>query len=202
MEKLTTFTQFEQKKHPHQLVHNCVFMHNCYSNRAYMHGYCSMCIYYFINFRSHLFFLSLLCAQPTNSVFLSSSSFSSDAHKQTHPHPHPHTNTSTQTNQHRDTQTHPHTNKLTRTNQQRDRSELVGLDQCLIGARGSWPVIDWSSWVLISAWLELVLIGAYGTIGARGSFAWTELDRYGSYLIGAREIWPKGRVDLCWYRDG
>ena len=22
-------------------------MHNCYSNRAYMHGYCSSCIYYF-----------------------------------------------------------------------------------------------------------------------------------------------------------
>ena len=29
-------------------------MHNCYSNHAYMHGYCSTCIYHFISF----FFLS------------------------------------------------------------------------------------------------------------------------------------------------
>ena len=125
-----------KKKHPHQFVHNCAFMHNCYSNRVYMHGYYNMCICYFINFRSHFFSLSLLCAQPTNSVFLSSSSFSSDAHKQTHPH--------------------LHTNKLTQTNQQRDRSELVGLDRCLIGARGSWSVLDRSSWVLTDAWSELV----------------------------------------------
>ena len=37
-------------------MHNCAFMHNCYSNRAYMHGYCSMCICYYINFRLHLIF--------------------------------------------------------------------------------------------------------------------------------------------------
>ena len=108
-------------------MHNCAFMHNCYSNRVYIHGYYSMCICYFINFHSHFFFLSLLRAQPTNSVFLSSSSFSLDAQKQIHPH--------------------LHTNKPTRTNQQWDRSKLVGLDRCLIGARGSWPMLDRSLWV-------------------------------------------------------
>ena len=37
--KGANFTQFKQaKKHPHQWVQNCAFMHNCYSNRAYMHG--------------------------------------------------------------------------------------------------------------------------------------------------------------------
>ena len=34
-------------------------MHNCYSNRAYIHGYCSMCIYYFIRLFSLLSLLSL-----------------------------------------------------------------------------------------------------------------------------------------------
>ena len=29
-------------------------MHNCYSNCSYMHGYCSMCNYYFNNFFSLL----------------------------------------------------------------------------------------------------------------------------------------------------
>ena len=29
-------------------------MYNCYSNRSYMHVYCSMCIYYFNNFFSLL----------------------------------------------------------------------------------------------------------------------------------------------------
>ena len=32
------------KKGPHQLVHNCAFMHNCYGDRAYMHGHCSTSI--------------------------------------------------------------------------------------------------------------------------------------------------------------
>ena len=178
-----------------------------------MHDYRSMCICYYINFCSHIFFLSLLRAQPTNSVFLSLFSFSSDAHKQTHPH--------------------PHTNKPTQINQQRDKSKLMGFDQCLIGARGSWPVLDrsswvlidawselvgldqcltgacgfwsvldWGSWVLIVAWLELVLIGSCGMIGARGSFAWTELDREGSCLIGAREIWPRWDLLEIVARDG
>ena len=35
------------KKHPHQWVQNCAYMWKCYSNRAYMHGYCSSCIHYF-----------------------------------------------------------------------------------------------------------------------------------------------------------
>ena len=173
-------------------------MHNCYSNRAYMHGYCSMCICYYINFRSHLFF-SLLSAQPTNSVLLLIFLFLRC------------TQTNTPTPTHKQT----HTDKpIERQIGARgfwsmlDRSmwvltggwsELVGLDRCLIGACGSWSVLDWG---LIVAWLELVLIGAWGMIGARGSFAWTELHREGSCLIGAREIWPRGRVDLCWSELG
>ena len=35
---------------------NCAFMHNYYSNRAYMHGYCSMCILYFNSFLFASFF--------------------------------------------------------------------------------------------------------------------------------------------------
>ena len=34
-------------------------MHNCYSNHAYMHSYCSSSIYYFINFFSLLSLVSL-----------------------------------------------------------------------------------------------------------------------------------------------
>ena len=157
-------------------MHNCAFMHNCYSNRAYMHDYCSMCICYFINFRLHLFF-SLFSVHNQRTQFSSLLLLFPQMHTNKHTHTHTHT------------QTHPHTNKLTRTNQQKDRSELVGLDQCLIGARGSWPMLDRSSWVLIVAWLELVLIGACGTIGARGSFAWTELVGPDRCLTGARGSW-------------
>ena len=36
-------------------------------------------------------------------------------------------------------------------------SELVGLDRCLIRARGSWSMLDWSSsWSVLVEWLELV----------------------------------------------
>ena len=48
MEKCAHFTHFEQKN----------IMHNCYSNHAYMHGYCSTCIYYFISFFSLLLSIS------------------------------------------------------------------------------------------------------------------------------------------------
>ena len=34
-------------------------MHNCYSNHAYMHSYCSSSIYYFINFFSLMSLVSL-----------------------------------------------------------------------------------------------------------------------------------------------
>ena len=72
-----------------------------YSNRVYLHGYCSMYIYYFINFRSHQFF-SLF------SVYNDLSSLSS--------FPQMHTNTFTQTNQHKNTPTHKqtHTDKPTK----------------------------------------------------------------------------------------
>ena len=104
-----------------------------YSNRVYLHGYCSMYIYYFINFRSHLFF-SLLRAQPTNSVtFLSSSSFSSDAHK------HIHTDKSTQKHTH--TQTNPHR----QTNKEIDRC-LWSLVRGLAGEEVIW-VMELGSWI-------------------------------------------------------
>ena len=116
MKKVANFTQFEQKKHPHQLVHNCAFMHNCYSNRAYMHGYCSMGIYYFIHFRSHVFF-SLFSVHNELSVF--SSSFSSDAHKHTHTHT--------------DKSTHKHTHTQTNSHRQTNRE----IDRCLTGTIGA-----------------------------------------------------------------
>ena len=136
-------------------MHNCAFMHNCYSNRVYMQGYCSMCICYYINFCSHLIF-SLFSMHNQRTQFSS-------------PHflfPQMHTN--------------KHTHTHTQTNQQRDRSELVGFDRCLIGARGSWPVLDRSSWVLIGAWLELVGPDRC-LIGARGS--WLLLDWSSSWSV-------------------
>ena len=71
-----------------------------YSIRVNLHGHCSMCIYYFINFCSHQFF-SLFSVHNNLS---SSSCF-----------PQMHTNTSTQINQHRNTPTHKqtHTDKPT-----------------------------------------------------------------------------------------
>ena len=170
MEKLTTFTQFEQKKHPHQFVHNCAFMHNCYNNRAYMQGYCSMCICYYINFCSHLIF-SLFSMHNQRTQFSSPYFLFPQMHTNKHTHTH--------------TQTNPHK----QTNRETDRSswvligawsEHMGLDQCLIGARGSWPMLDRSSWVLIGAWLELVGPDRCLT-GARGS--WSLLDRSLSWSV-------------------
>ena len=147
------------KKNPHQFVHNCAFMHNCYSNRVYIHSYCSMCICYctvtvvcvfvIVLISVCTFFFSLFSVHKQWTQF----SFPYLLFPQMHTNKHTHTHT--QTHRHRqinrDTQTHPHTNKPTRTNQQRDRLELVGLDRCLIGARGSWPVLDRSSWFLTGA---------------------------------------------------
>ena len=44
-------------------------MHNCYSNRAYMHGYCSVSIYYYISIFS-LFISVSLVALPLTSLLL------------------------------------------------------------------------------------------------------------------------------------
>ena len=172
-------------------MHNCAFMHNCYSNRAYMHDYCSMCICYFINFRLHLFF-SLFSVHNQRTQFSSLLLLFPQMHTNKHTHTHTHT------------QTHPHTNKLTRTNQQKDRSELVGLDQCLIGARGSWPMLDRSLWVLIGAWLELVgpnrcLTGAWSLLD--WSSSWSVLVER-SELVGLlleRSLTEKG---LAWSELG
>ena len=38
----------------HQSDYCCVNIHICYSNRAYLHGYCRCVYHYFINFFSHL----------------------------------------------------------------------------------------------------------------------------------------------------
>ena len=54
--------------------------------------------------------------------------------------------------------------------------ELMGPDWCLTRAHRSWSLLDWS----------FVLIGACGTIRARGSFAWTELVGPDRCLTGAR----------------
>ena len=138
-------------------------MHNCYSNRVYMHSYYSMCICYFINFCSHSFFLSLLRAQPTNSVFLIFFFL-------------------------RCTQTNTPTPIHKQTNQQRDRSELVGLDRCLIRARGSWSVLDRSSWVLTDAWSELVGLDRYLTGARLDRCLWNDWSLWVFCLNGA---WPR-----------
>ena len=69
IEKDSLFYTFWLKKHPHQLGQNCAFMHNCYSSRAYMHGYCSICISYFSIFSVSP---SLLLSMPSNSHGLTS----------------------------------------------------------------------------------------------------------------------------------
>ena len=152
MEKLTIFTQFEQK--------------NSHTNLC-------MCICYFINFRSHLFF-SLFSVHNQRTQFSSPHLLFPQMHTNKHTHTH------RQTHPHRDTQTHSHTNKPTRTNQQRDRSKLVGLDRCLIRARGSRSVLDRSSWVSTGAWSELVGLDRCLT-RARGS--WSVLDWSSSWLV-------------------
>ena len=44
----------KKEKHPHQCLQKCANIQNCYSNRAYMHDYCSCANDFFI-----LFFFSL-----------------------------------------------------------------------------------------------------------------------------------------------
>ena len=119
MEKLTTFTQFEQK-----ITHisGCKLVYKCTIATVTVH-ICTVtvaCVFIIllISVRT-FFFLSSPCA--TNSVSLSS--FSLDAHKHTHAQTHPHKQINTET--------HPHTNKPTQTNQQRDRSVLDWNNRCL-----------------------------------------------------------------------
>ena len=158
-------------------------------------------------------FLSLLHAQRTQWLLISSFSFSSDAHQ--------HTNTSTQTNQYRDTQTHPHTNKPThkqptQINQQRDRSVLDWNDQCL------WVFFDRCLWVLLDRCLterEWRLGIVWGVSMGLAGFAVKVFDIYsqlawkrrskrkwgvwdgGEAIYGdlTEKVWirPRRRGDLC-----
>ena len=66
IEKVAYFIHFEQKNthiNGCKIVH---LLHNFYSNRAYMHGYCSTCIYYFISFFSLLLSDSLVALTLTS----------------------------------------------------------------------------------------------------------------------------------------
>ena len=80
---------------------------------------------------SLLFFLSLLRAQRTHWLLLSSSSFSSDAHKHTYAQTHPHRQINTQIHKHTHTQTNPHG----QTN--RETNRCLWNDQCLTRVLGS-----------------------------------------------------------------
>ena len=122
MEKVANFTQFEQKNTHTSL---CIIVHLCTIATITMH-ICTVtvaCVFIILLISIHTFF-SLSSPCTTNSVtFLSSSSFSSDAHNHTHRQTHPHRQINTHT--------HSHTNKPTQTNQQRDRSVLDWNDRCL-----------------------------------------------------------------------
>ena len=103
IQKATNFTHFTPKIFhisPSKTVH-ILYLHICYSNRAYIHGYYSCVSYYFINFSFH-------------SLFSLSSPFAKTTQISSLPHhlllPLIHTNTTTQTNQHKGTQ--KHTNHL------------------------------------------------------------------------------------------
>ena len=79
IEKGVSFTHFEQK-----ITHisGCKLVYKYTIATIYMHGYCSMCIYYFINFSSHLFFfLFSVHNEPSLLIF-----FFSDAYKHKHTH--------------------------------------------------------------------------------------------------------------------
>ena len=97
IQKTTNFTHFALK-----IFHISLFKTDiCYSNHAYMRGYCKCVSYYLINFMFAPFFsLSSLCT--TNSVTSPFLIFFFLKY----------------------TQTHPYTNKPTWTNQQRDKSVL------------------------------------------------------------------------------
>ena len=134
----------KQKTHyisPSKIMHNHLKFSTSYSTCVNLHGHCSMCIKFFINFRSHQFFSLFSVHNDLNS----SSSF-----------PQMHTKTSSQKNQHRDilakkkkTQTEKQTNPNGKTKKRQigayrnDRSLWVSL------GRSSWVSLDRSSWVWV-----------------------------------------------------
>ena len=83
-----------QKTHyisPFKIVYNHLKFSTSYSTRVNLHGHCSMCIQFFINFRLHQFFSLFSVHNDLNS----SSSFP-QMHTNTPTHKHIHTKKSTQ----------------------------------------------------------------------------------------------------------
>ena len=158
-------------------MHNHLKFSTSYSTCVNLHGHCSMCIQFFINFRSHQFFSLFSVHNDLNS----SSSF-----------PQMHTKTSSQKNQHRDilakkkkTQTEKQTNPNGKTKKRQigayrnDRSLWVSL------GRSSWVSLGRSSW----AW---VLIGArsYGSGSCGLVLLWIDAcDRSCGSMIGVVMMW-------------
>ena len=71
IQKVLNFAHFNQKN-THQCLQKCANIQNCYSNRAYMHDYCS--------FANDFFFLFFFCLSPFILLF-SSVFFSQQNHK-------------------------------------------------------------------------------------------------------------------------
>ena len=128
-----------QKTHyisPFKIVYNHLKFSTSYDTRVNLHGHCSMCIQFFINFRSHQFFSLLSVHNDLNS----SSSFSQM-----------HTNTSSQKNQHRDILAkkkkgiHKHTHTQTNPNGKTKKRQIGAYPN----NRSSWVSLDQSSWVWV-----------------------------------------------------
>ena len=149
-----------------------------------MHSYCKCVSYYLINFTFAPFFLSLLCAQRTQWLLLSSSSFSSDTHKHTHTQTHPHRQINTEIHKHTHTQTNPHG----QTNRETNR--------CLTGTISAWSMlVGQREWVLmlaaeIDAWLEWFSACASIVVGRCLWQRWCLRRLKGQTQV--EEIWPRG----------
>ena len=150
------------------------------------------------------FSLSLLRAQRTQWLLLSSSSFSSNAHKQTHTQTHPHRQINTEIHKHTYTQTNPHrqTNReivwcLTR---------IIGAcGSCLIGACESCLIDAWlrgsGDWVLFEEWVWVLLVLQWRCLifilNDRGREGARESEGFEMVVKLSMKIWPRGRGDLC-----
>ena len=98
IEKDTTFTHFASKMlhiNVSKSVQRCVYLYTCYSNRVYLHDYCSSSIYYFINFMFAPFFFSFFSVHNKLNNFSSSRLLFPQMHTNTPTHKHIHTDKST-----------------------------------------------------------------------------------------------------------